>query len=66
MNATRPLQGGTKGCEERNGTDRTGPDRTPPGLPGPAPTEHSRQDVGAEEVPVLPEAVVGIHVRRWL
>lgn len=61
MNATRPLEGGTKGCEERNG-----PDRTPPGLPGPAPTEHSRQDVGAEEVPVLPEAVVGIHVRRWL
>lgn len=33
-------------------------------LPGPAPTRHSRQDVGAEEVPVLREAIIAIHVRR--
>lgn len=34
MNATRPLQGGTKGCEERNGPDRPGPPR---GCPAPPP-----------------------------
>lgn len=41
------------------------PGRGPsPGGPEPSAPRHSRQDVGAEEVAVLAEAVVGVHVRR--
>lgn len=56
MKATRPLKEGNEGMR--------GPNRTTAMPPGPAPTRHSRQDVGAEEVPVLREAIIAIHIHR--